>query len=72
MVILKNTSFFRDTRVTQNWFLALLLKHLTEGRQFIEVILKVTLSSSWCPSKNDMTFKIITWSKFNNDQSQVQ
>jgi len=31
-------------------------------------ILEVTLVSL-CPSKNDVVFKITTWSKFNSDQS---
>jgi hypothetical protein len=36
------------------------------------VILEVIHASFLCPSKNDVTFKIITQSKFNSDQSQVQ
>jgi hypothetical protein len=36
------------------------------------VILEVIILSLLCPSKNDVTFKIITLSKFNSNQSQIQ
>jgi hypothetical protein len=35
------------------------------------LILEVTLVLFLCPSKNDVAFKIITWLKFNSDQSQA-